>query len=54
MPKHGSIAGVLTIPIRYAHQVVEVVLQPDELAAFIQQNNPELKDFERRELYRMV
>jgi hypothetical protein len=26
----------------------------DELAAFIQRNNPELKGFERRGLYRMV
>jgi endoglucanase len=33
MPKQGSIAGALTIPIRYAHQVVEVVHQADVLAA---------------------
>jgi putative aminopeptidase FrvX len=33
MPKRGSIAGAVTIPIRYAHQVVEVVHQADVLAA---------------------
>ncbi len=33
MPKQGSIAGALTIPVRYAHQVVEVVHQADVLAA---------------------
>jgi endoglucanase len=33
MPKKGSIAGALSIPIRYAHQVVEVVHQADVVAA---------------------
>jgi endoglucanase len=33
MPKQGSIAGALTIPIRYAHQAVEVVHQADVLSA---------------------
>ncbi|OJW72777.1 MAG: endoglucanase [Candidatus Amoebophilus sp. 36-38] len=32
MPKKGGIAGALTIPIRYAHQVVEVIHQADVLA----------------------
>ena len=35
MGKHGAIAGALTIPIRYAHQVVEVVHKND-VAACIQ------------------
>jgi putative aminopeptidase FrvX len=33
MPKKGSIAGAVTIPIRYAHQVVEVVHKADVLVA---------------------
>ena len=33
MPKKGAIAGAVTIPIRYAHQVVEVVQQTDVIAA---------------------
>ena len=33
MPQRGSIAGALTVPIRYAHQVVEVVHQQDVIAA---------------------
>ncbi|ACE05991.1 hypothetical protein Aasi_0590 [Candidatus Amoebophilus asiaticus 5a2] len=33
MPKKGSIAGALSIPIRYAHQVVEVVHQADAISA---------------------
>ncbi|MHB9147805.1 MAG: M42 family metallopeptidase, partial [Candidatus Amoebophilus sp.] len=33
MPKKGSIAGALSIPIRYAHQVVEVVHQADVISA---------------------
>lgn len=33
MPKQGAIAGALSIPIRYAHQVVEVVHQADVIAS---------------------
>jgi endoglucanase len=33
MPKKGAIAGAISIPIRYAHQVVEVVHQTDVMAA---------------------
>jgi endoglucanase len=33
MPKKGSVAGALSIPIRYAHQVVEVVHQADVISA---------------------
>jgi len=33
MPQKGAIAGAISIPIRYAHQVVEVVHQADVMAA---------------------
>ena len=32
MPKKGAIAGAVTIPIRYAHQTVEVIHQADVVA----------------------